>query len=106
VIFPGPYSTKEHPNVGRIRGALEKGGKFVLENQNKGKGRPINPDRIKIIRKIEQFNFSPTSPRNKWSYLVDKYKFPYDGKNTQRGKLLKSFLKRHRPELYDKIINW
>lgn len=33
VIFSGPYSTKEHPNAGRIRGALDKGRKVVKDEK-------------------------------------------------------------------------
>ena len=106
VIFPGSYSTKEHPNVSRRRGALKKGIQFVSENRNKGSDRTVDPDRIKVIKKIEQFGFRQTSPKSKWVYFVDKYKFTYDGKKGQRVTLLKLFLKRHDPRLYDRIINW
>jgi hypothetical protein len=73
----------------------------------KKKGRSVDQKRLKVLAKIRKHDFEGTEPpRHKWAYFVDKYKFPYDGEKTIRGKLLRACIKRCNPNLFQTINDW
>lgn len=68
-----------------------------------GRGRPITDKKKESARKI--CGFVKNSPKEipghgKWTFLVDKFKFPYKGKKARRGEALKSYLKRNHLNAY------
>jgi hypothetical protein len=79
----------------------------LTEEPTKKKGRSVDQKRLKVLDKIRKHVFEGTEPpRHKWAYLVDKYKFPYDGEKTIRGKLLRTCIERCNPNLFQTINDW
>lgn len=69
-------------------------------------GRRIDPEREQVVNKIKKFcddGLIGMPIQHKWAWLVDKFKFPYSGKESRRGESLKTYLKQKHLDLYKRL---